>query len=297
MGTSRTRRINPASIGITFSEKYEKKEPKHNAEGVERTLEDGDKRYYVKNIIRWILKKVLSRGLVFSANTQRNTLTSRQGEEQPPKQSIPLYQYIPASCEGTYEITIPLYSCDHDCEDGYPLSYYKARSQGRHNPNVKAATIVANLSEDCGLWVEVKFDIDMSKIGTRLQPKSVKSRKSRRKKMDRGPIPPSRRSARLNGTNGTAGPISGQPIDVDAIDGGIYAGSISPQNESEQTISPAITEIPEDAADEPQQYFRVDYTFTVEFVGLLAKYRFWCKDAEYENEGNIDLPNRFQFGS
>ncbi len=51
----------------------------------------------------------------------------------------------------------------------------------------------------------------------------------------------------------------------------------------------------EEVSGSSEKFFRIEFSFTMEFDGLLAKYRFWCPDIQYSREGSIKLPDCYSF--
>lgn len=133
----------------------------------------------------------------------------------------------------------------------------------------------------------------MSIIKTRLEPKTVKTRKPRRTKKDRQPVAPLRRSLRLSRTSAAVDRDS-QRRDGEPVGDEITSSDADITTETAPTRM--LTSILEDTGHEDlEKYFHIKYSFVVEFVGLLAKYEFWCEDAQYLKRGTVSLPDYYDF--
>ena len=140
---------------------------------------------------------------------------------------------------------------------------------------------------DVYIWEEVTFTIDMSVIRERMKPQGAKRRRQRLpKKSYHSPIP-SRRSARLSAKTALVSQdsmhLNDSSGDCDTNDKGTEAGP-------NQILPDETNETLQEVDDGAEKYFRIEYTFTMQFDGLLARYEFYCENAEYFKAGSVSLP-------
>jgi hypothetical protein len=128
----------------------------------------------------------------------------------------------------------------------------------------------------------------MSIIKARLKPQVIKGRKPKRAKASHT-VGQTRRSARLNGANETTSNIDSlQPTNSGAGSGAVD----TPCRETLSHVmeAPAAQVNPDDEGSDPEKFFKIDYHFTMEFLGLIAKYEFRCEAARYSRKGSVRLP-------
>ena len=153
------------------------------------------------------------------------------------------------------------------------------------------------------MWEEVRFDIDVSIIKARLKPQAVKGRRKRRPKRVGLPSGPPRRSPRLGraserGDSNSTQRTNPETATDDSGDTFCYGENVPINSDflDEEVIIQEEATVQEANNDGSEKYYHVNYYFTMEFDGLLAKYTFWCEDAQYSQKGSVSLPDRYDFG-
>jgi hypothetical protein len=144
-------------------------------------------------------------------------------------------------------------------------------------------------------WDEVEFIVDKALIEARLVPKiGRRPRRSKGNKCFTGPL---RRSARLQVSNGSSDGLCSPGDDAD-----IQVESQLGFDDRPSALSLASTQdsncgSEEQNHDQRQKFFYLNYLFTMQFDGLMAKYFLECPDLGLSTEGSIKLPGNYDFGS
>jgi hypothetical protein len=74
-------------------------------------------------------------------------------------------------------------------------------------------------------------------------------------------------------------------------DGDLEASINGTEAGAQRFLPPETNQTPQEIHDDAEKYFKIEYTFTMQFDGLLAKYEFWCEKAQHFEAGSVSLPS------